>query len=174
MIDIPVQLRSADELFDQFDPSPTGKRRLSDAAVSYLMASLKQAAAKDAVAVTLHLPTAAKLDSTEADLRSAVTGHFRRLADVATAEMHQVRLLARIFVPLGFVIMCLCMVVNQVLISWSERHSVHSIAEGVLVLGWVALWAPFDFLLFGRLPIRKERSYYRRLAGAEVRFQDQR
>ena len=37
--------------------------------------------------------------------------------------------------------------------------------------GWVALWAPFDYLLFGRLPALRDRSRYRKLGEAEVRFQ---
>jgi hypothetical protein len=172
MIDIPVQLRSADELFDPFDPSPAETRRLNDGAVSYLMARLKENAASDAVAVTFHLPATARTGSVESTLRLAVGTHFRRLADVTTSEIQQIRLLARIFIPLGFIIMCLCMVINQVLTSESQRHSVHSIAEGVLVLGWVALWAPFDFLLFGRIPLRRAKSYYLKLAKAEVRFKD--
>jgi hypothetical protein len=67
--------------------------------------------------------------------------------------------------------MCICTVVSELLRNVSDRHLMSSIAEGVIVLGWVALWLPFDYLLFARQPLYRLRSFYRRLANAEVRVQ---
>ena len=47
MIDIAMKLRSPDDLFDAFDPSPLERRRLNDAAASYLLATLKAAPANE-------------------------------------------------------------------------------------------------------------------------------
>jgi hypothetical protein len=168
MIEISMQLRSAQELFDGFDPSPAENRRLSDAAASYLLASLREAGGSGPVVVSLRVGEAAESHATEMALRAAIPAHFRRLANVATAEVRRIRVLGRVFVPLGFVIMGLCLFVSELLTSGSERPARRSLAEGILVLGWVALWAPFDHLLFGRLPVLRDRACYRRLADARV------
>jgi hypothetical protein len=88
----------------------------------------------------------------EEALRAAIPAHFRRQAEIATAEANRLRLLGRIFIPIGFAIMCVCMLVSELLTAGNERHVRDSIAEGILVLGWVALWAPFDSCSSGGRP----------------------
>src|SRR5206468_11505686 len=104
-------------------------------------------------------------------LSAALAAHFRRLIAVATSDIKRIRLIGRVFIPIGLVIMCVCMLISNWLTEGNHRHVRHSIGEGILVLGWVARWAPFDHLLFGRLPVMRERSFYRQLANAEVRIQ---
>ena len=171
MIDIAMKLRSPDDLFDAFDPSPLERRRLNDAAASYLLATLKAARAPGPAVVTLCLPEASQRLPADDVLQAAVPAHFQRLSEVATADIKRIRLIGRVFVPIGFVIMCFCMLASELLTTGNERHVLHSIAEGILVLGWVALWAPFEHLLFGRLPVMRERSFYRQLANAQVRIE---
>jgi hypothetical protein len=171
MVDLPIQLRTPDDLFDQFDPSPLVSRRLNEGASAYLLTSLKQSAASGPVVVVVRLPDDARSDATEGALRASVPGHFHRLSKAVDSDIKLIRSTARRFVPIGFLIMCVCMTVSEILTIRTERLLFHSIAEGVLVLGWVALWAPFDYLLFGALPLTKKRSFYKRLANAGMRFQ---
>jgi len=170
MIEIPVKLRSVEDLFDPFDPAPASSRRLADGAVSNMLAKLKGSTSPGPVVVSLLLASSSPGDE-DAALRAAVPAHFQRMTDVATSEINRMKLITRVFVPVGFVIMALCTFMSEFLIISSERQLAHSIAEGILVLGWVALWAPFEYLLFNRLPVIRERSYYRQLAAAEVKVQ---
>ncbi len=43
--------------------------------------------------------------------------------------------------------------------------------EGLLILGWVALWRPVEWVLFDTWEHRQRRSALRRLSQAEVRLQ---
>jgi hypothetical protein len=171
MIDIPIQLRTPDDLFDHFDPSPVVSRRLNDGASAYLLASLKQRPERGPIVVVVRLPHDLRSETMEAALRSSISSHFQRLSNTVDSDIKLIRSTARMFVPIGFLIMCVCMTVSELLTTRTERLLFHSIAEGVLVLGWVALWAPFDYLLFGALPLTKKRSFYKRLANAGMRFQ---
>jgi len=170
MIEIAMQLPSVDDLFERFDPSPAERRRLSQDAVAYLLAALKSQKERGPIVIELLLPAeSARGPENEAVLRNAVPTHFRRLIVVADKDIARIRRIARVFVPIGLVIMCVCMLIENWLTEGNDRHLRHSVGEGILVLGWVALWAPFEHLLFGRLPVMRERSYYRQLAGAEVK-----
>ena len=40
--------------------------------------------------------------------------------------------------------------------------------EGLIILGWVALWRPMEIFLYEWWPILRERNLYRHLATAEV------
>jgi hypothetical protein len=42
--------------------------------------------------------------------------------------------------------------------------------EGLIILGWVALWRPMEIFLYEWWPIRRERRACRRLAEANVIF----
>jgi hypothetical protein len=44
------------------------------------------------------------------------------------------------------------------------------IEQGLLVLGWVALWRPVDILLYELRPLRKRRDLLAALSRAEVRL----
>jgi hypothetical protein len=170
MIEIATQLDSPDDLFDRFDPSPNPRRRLNGELESYLLVSLKLAKTPGPVVVTINMPQSARSPETEAALGAAISAHFSGRVGLATADIKRIQLIARIFIPLGIVIMCLCMIASELLTEGAERHFRRSIGEGIIVLGWVALWAPFEHLLFNRFPIIRERSYYRRLADAQVKF----
>jgi hypothetical protein len=79
MIEIPVQLKSGDQLFDGFDPRPPTGRRLSGELVAYLLASLKSATSQGPVVITFLIPHAAQSQADQAVLSAALAAHFRRL-----------------------------------------------------------------------------------------------
>ena len=171
MREIAAKLRSPDELFHAMDPAPLTCRRLSDATAAYLLASVEESLAKTPVRVTLMLPAESRLPDCEEAMRAAVPAHFARLAEVSNREIKRIAFIGRIFLPLGFIVMCISVVVSQFLNTGGERHILHSLSESMLVFGWVVLWAPLDFLLFRRLPLYRQRGLYLRLARAEVRVQ---
>ena len=153
MIPIYAHLSVAEDLFDRFDPSPAEQRRLNNELVTYLLASLKSATDPGPAVVTLLIPESSRAQPPgEGALRAAVSAHFHRLADDATTDIKRISLIVRVFIPISLVIMCICTVVSELLRNASDRYFVASVAEGVIVLGWVALWLPFDYLLFARLP----------------------
>jgi hypothetical protein len=45
------------------------------------------------------------------------------------------------------------------------------IVEGLIIVGWIALWHPVDMLFFGRLPLIREQRVLDRLRNAQVRLQ---
>ena len=68
----------------------------------------------------------------------------------------------------GFVFMLGCQV-ERWLAAFPDYPTVTStISEGMLVLGWVALWNPYDRLLFSWRPAVKRLRLVRRIARAEI------
>jgi hypothetical protein len=171
MTEIATKLQSLDDLFDRFDPNPPPKRRLSDGVAGYLMACVQEAPSADPLVVTILLPEAMRCQEGEEALRAALPQHFERLAEVTTREINRIRTIGYVLLPIAFIIMCISVVASELLNAASERHILHSLSESLLVFGWVVLWAPLDFVIFRRLPLVRQRGFYKRLAGAEVRFQ---
>ena len=70
----------------------------------------------------------------------------------------------------GFVFMLGCQIVRW-LANFPDHPTITStISEGMLVLGWVALWNPYDRLLFSWWPAVKQSRLVRRIAQAQVVF----
>lgn len=70
----------------------------------------------------------------------------------------------------GFVFMMGCQIV-RLLTNFPEYPTITStLSEGLLVLGWVALWNPYDRLIFSWWPAVKQRRLVERIAQAKFVF----
>ena len=49
--------------------------------------------------------------------------------------------------------------------SWARTF----FSEGLIIVGWIALWHPVDMLFFERLPLLREQRVLRRIQNADVR-----
>lgn len=68
----------------------------------------------------------------------------------------------------GFAFMLVCQIIG-VLADFPEHPTLtNTISEGFLVLGWVALWKPFETLLFDWRPSVERRKLHERLATLPV------
>lgn len=68
----------------------------------------------------------------------------------------------------GFAFMLVCQIIG-VLADFPEHPTLtNTISEGFLVLGWVALWKPFETLLFDWRPSMERRKLHERLAAMPV------
>jgi len=70
----------------------------------------------------------------------------------------------------GSVVMIASLALHAILVDWNTTPFGQGVGEGLLVLGWVALWRPIDILLFERFESRQERHLLDKLARVPVEF----
>lgn len=70
----------------------------------------------------------------------------------------------------GFVFMLCCQVVRWAADFPNHPTITSTLSEGLLVLGWVALWNPYDRLLFSWWPAVKQSRLVQRIAQAQIVF----
>jgi hypothetical protein len=63
-----------------------------------------------------------------------------------------------------------CIVVSTALDNASENVFVQGVSQGILLLGWVALWDPAARLVTETMPHFFNRRRFAEFAGIEVRF----
>jgi hypothetical protein len=56
---------------------------------------------------------------------------------------------------------------RQLIEAWSG-HSVHFVSEGLLILGWVAMWRPVEIFLYDWWPEFGKRRLFDRIAGLQI------
>ena len=71
-----------------------------------------------------------------------------------------------LLIGLGFLI--LCMALREGALSYTQTAVLRIVGEGLLILGWVAMWGPLEVFLYGWWLIVGRRRILERLAVVDV------
>ena len=52
--------------------------------------------------------------------------------------------------------------------GWSDGSAPRTLDEGLIIIAWLALWRPAEWLVYGWAPLRRKRGLYERLAAIRV------
>lgn len=166
---IEVRVPRLESLYETLDPSPFREKALDPDFEAYLLDCAGEFGDALPLTVLVHAPP--ELRDHAADLATALHAHFGFLLQQhARRERTQARRhRAVVFAGLG--VLAGALVLRRLLQGWSGSGG-EILAEGLLLLGWVALWRPIDALLFDRHATREERGVLSRLAEARVEWRD--
>ena len=164
---IEVEVRELGQLYDSLDPSPFHDKALDPKFEAYLVESAREHPPGATLAIVLHAP--AVMHPHDSGIESAIRRHFEyALAAAHRRDRYRLRAgHAALLMALGVLVAALAL---RSAIPESESTLVDALREGLLILGWVALWRPADVLLFERWEMRNERRHLQQLAQARVRF----
>jgi hypothetical protein len=71
----------------------------------------------------------------------------------------------------GTAVLGIALLLRALLGDPGDRAMIVAIGEGLLILGWVAMWRPLEILLFERLENHQKSALLRRLALIPVEFE---
>jgi uncharacterized membrane protein YgdD (TMEM256/DUF423 family) len=167
MATIAIRIHSLAQLFDSLDPAPFREKALDTKAEEYLLSCARELHHREGIEVLIHAPGALRASS--ADVEAALHAHFGLALEAADRRDRQRMRVGRATLVLGLAVLAVCLGLRQLLgidgLAWRA-----ALGEGLLILGWVALWRPVEILLFERWESRHERQSLSKLARAPVRF----
>jgi hypothetical protein len=164
-----ILLHSLDELFYPFDATPLPDRLLSSDVRAHLLDEWEWVRKDPPRTLVVWAPEAERADADESALRSAITTSLRaasrplRIADPMPRS-------ERIATRVGVVALLVCIAISTALDRASEDVLVEGISQGILVVGWVALWLPADRFVAGTVPHFFNRRRYAEFADIELDF----
>lgn len=167
MHEIQIRLSNLSQLFDSLDPSPFREKALDRNAEAYLIESVAEWPGHTPLAVAIHGPEA--LAPHLPDMGEAIHAHFAVLADSARRRQRQRHRRARLAMLLGTVGLALGLGLRTLAQQWPGPIG-EFLAEGFLILAWVALWRPAEIVLFDRWEQREELRVLELLAQVPVSF----
>lgn len=163
---IEVRIKHLDQLFNVIDPAPFHDKALDPDAAAFIIDAAEEASQHAALALTVHLD--AGTAATE-HVPEAVRNFFAWRADRTAHELRQLRSRGRRSLMVGLVFLAACLLLGQLVQrTWPTGPLAGFFQEGLIIVGWVALWRPLDALLYEWWPIRRRERLLRRLARAEV------
>ena len=163
---VELRLDRVSRLYNSLDPAPFHEKELEAAADDYIVGSAEDLPGR-AMRLVIMLPESELARPEAAHVEASIRNHFalrertehRRLR----AEWQRGRI--SLLIGLGFLVVCLGL--RELLLS-SESPVSRILAEGLLIVGWVAMWGPLDVFLYGWWPIAGRRRLFASLAQLDV------
>ncbi len=166
-IPIELRIRSMNQLFESFDPSPFREKALDPAAHRYILSCAQESSPNPSLRLVIHL--AQSLRDESGVIIEGIHNHFRLEAQTARRELHRQMRIGRFSLLWGLVILAACSA-GRGLLAMQPEPIVRFFSEGLLILGWVSLWRPIEILLFEHWKARDECRWLERLSKIRVEF----
>ena len=166
-----VRLPELKRIFDALDPAPFRERDLDPKAEDYLVEWARELPPDAPLGVTVHLAgQTATADDTRM-LTQAIHEHFARRAVSTRRQLRQLLRIGRKSLVIGLAVLAAAMIIGELVAGMVGRYDYGEIiGHSLLIGGWVALWRPFEILLYDWWPIRAEAQLFDRLSELHVRL----
>lgn len=162
---IEIRLREPRQLFHHLDPAPFREKDLDSAAEAYIEEAVREIGLVQPCKLVVHLPASVRDTKDARTLPVAVAHYFEYRAHQARVELR--RLLARGVASLliGLVFLFACLSLRRWLGSFGGYEM---LGEGLLIIGWVALWRPVEIFLYDWWPISRQQRRFESIARMPV------
>lgn len=168
---IEINLTRLAQLFNSLDPSPFHERDLDHDAEEYIIGSAEEVPRQRPLALVIHLPADQVPQTGAPNLGEAIHNYF------AYREMHERRRLrllfhdGRIALVTGMTFLFSCVLLRELINSFSHTAAFDILGEGLLIIGWVAMWRPLEIFLYEWVPLRRRCRILAKLAKMPVLVQ---
>ena len=170
----PIEVRVAElrRLFDEIDPSPFQERDLDPKAVEFIVEWSRDLPAASPLALIVHLERAAGPPEEAVLLRDAVHEFFSQRAVGSRRQLRELFRRGRVSLGIALGFLAASIAIGDALaMSFPDAHATGVLREGLLIVGWVAMWRPLEVFLYDWWPIRAEARLYDRLSAMPVRIE---
>lgn len=164
---IEVRLSRLAQLFHNLDPAPFREKDLDPDAEAYLVESAEEIGPDLPIALVFELP-AAEIAQAEALLPEALAHYFTDRALSSRRTLNRLLRDGRTALLIGLGFLGICLITSETINQWGAGLPARVLGEGLLILGWVALWRPLEIFLYEWWPLRRRMNVLRQLARAPV------
>ena len=162
---VSIHVRTLAQMFNSLDASPFWDRDLDRDAAEFIEEEFSEKLS----AKTWHLHVYTQEGGAlAADLQAAVEHYYERLADSARYHMRNEMRRGQLALLVGLGIFLVSMTIRAILAGLIKGGAPRMLDEGLIIIAWLALWRPAEWLVYGWAPLRRKRGLYERLAAIRV------
>ncbi len=169
---IDIKLRNADQVFDGRDPAPFHERDLDQAAVEYILGAVQEIPPKAPFKMVFWIADGKALQMPVETFVNAVRAHF-------SYEVEKLRRQTREHVRLGEITLGIALLALIGFLTLAELTKFlpdgtvrQILREGLVIIGWVAMWRPLELLLYDWWPLVRQRRLCERVVEAEITVEE--
>ncbi len=165
---IEISVGKLQQLFNSLDPSPFHDRDLDHDAEEYIFGSAEEIALARPLRLIIHLPHDQAVEADQAVLERAIHNYFSYQQQQSQRRLRLLFRDGRIALSIGVTFLVVCMLIRQVAYSFGSGAALESVAEGMLIAGWVAMWRPLEIFLYDWWPLRRRTRVFGKLSAIPV------
>jgi hypothetical protein len=162
---IELKLREIRQLFHHLDPAPFAEKDLDPAAEAWIEDSVRELGPDKSARLRIWLPPEQAASREAQDLPTAIQNYFAARRQQLRVELKRQLRRALTNLVIGLVFLSVCLTLRQSLLA-SARLEL--LAEGLLIIGWVALWRPVENFLYDWWPVARRLRRFGRIAAMPV------
>lgn len=167
-----VRIAELKQIFDALDPAPFRERDLDPKAEDYVVEWAREIPPGAPLGLAVRLTRQAATAADAEVLREAIHEYFARRAVSTRRQLRQLLRVGRKSLVIGLGVLAAAMIIGELLAGLVGRYDYGEIiSHSLLIGGWVALWRPFEILLYDWWPIRAEAQLFDRLSTMRVRLE---
>jgi hypothetical protein len=166
---IQLRLRELAQLFNSMDPSPFLDRDLDADAEEFIVSWAQEHPKDHELELTIHLAAPPPPDRA-ADVEEAVRHYFAMRAEMMHREFQQLMRRGWRSLLIGLVFLVGCLFLAQFVGRLGPGAAATILREGLIIIGWVAMWRPLEIYLYDWWPVRDEQRLLARLTRMHVRL----
>jgi hypothetical protein len=167
---IDVRLADLRQLFNSLDPSPFHEKDLDHDAEEYIVGWADELPPGTPFELAIRLP-AHQLDAArKSDVARAVHNYFCQRSRESARRIRVLLREGRSALIIGLAFLAACMLLRQIAGSLADAPLRQVLQEGLLILGWVAMWRPLQVFLYDWWPVLRYGRLYRKLSAMPVRL----
>ncbi|CAN5806226.1 hypothetical protein BH11GEM2_BH11GEM2_38670 [soil metagenome] len=165
---IEIHIHILAELFNSLDPSPLHTRALAPSAEHYLISCAGARRANASLQLRIHCP--ASLEAHRAEVSDGIRAHFRRAHALGQRTFKRRLRMGAGALAGGVIVLALSVGLRGTFGDANGRGLGAGFAEGLLILGWVAMWRPIEILLYAHWEGHLDHAVLDRLARIPVEY----
>jgi hypothetical protein len=165
---IDVSINHIAQLYNSFDPSPFHERELDERADAYIFSAAREIGADKAFKLVIHLPANASDAPESSGIESAIRSHYLYRLQTARRDLRHELRRGRTSLIIGLAFLIACMGMREIALAIWPLAIQRILGEGLLILGWVAMWGPLEVFLYGWWPKAATCRILERLADIHV------
>jgi len=152
---IEISLGRLQQLFNSLDPSPFHERDLDQDAEEYILGSAEEIPLQRPIKLIIHLPADQLPPPGAPDLGQAIHNYFVYREKHARRRLRLLFRDGRVALLIGLIFLFTCTLLRQLAFSFGSGAPSEVLGEGMLIIGWVAMWRPLEIFLYDWWPIRR-------------------
>jgi hypothetical protein len=164
-----IRLSSIDQLFWDFDARPVAERTLSGDARWYLLDEWERVRHAEPSHLIIYAPESDRESTDEDAVRIAIrtslrksSGPLRRIDPLSRQE--------KVAAWIGIAFLLICVVASAALDQVTDEVLIAALSQAVVVVGWVAVWAPAARFIVEVVPHVFNRRRFAEFAEIDLRF----
>jgi hypothetical protein len=158
IIDIDIMIENIKDIF-QYNNS------LNKEFEEYIFNSIKNYDLDKNIRLKIHVY---KKEDSYDNLKLAIQNHFQFRTKQISLQLKQQFKQWIINMIIGILFLVLCLILVEILDMFSYINIIKILKESLLIIGWVALWEPVTFILFGWRIIKRDELLYKKLSNITI------